>query len=719
MITNFICNGNAAEMLLYCRRVKIMRKEPIFRNIKKANLIGKLWLIMSILLFAGVSVIVVYVYNVFANRLWKQTESQFLLHNEKYSMLIVKMLEKREMLLNAVASGFAFNNLDDDRFVETLKYYNAIYDELNTVYAGFNTRKHLDSSWVATPEYDPRTRDWYKGAVSGKGLYITDIYVDANTGKPMVSLSVNLKINENLFGALATNLDMNDVRKLLDNNKKDSIQFFLVSEKGNFLVHEHYGFSDSIFEIENKSYAKLGQVILSNESNIGETPLGAERVFFCSNRIPNTKWFLVSMQPISILLTEINKLIVKLIIISLLFFTVFSVAFFIILSVNIKPIKLTLSILKNISEGEGDLTARLPVQGYGEISDLSIYFNRTMEKIRSAIETVGCNIAGMQGVGQNLSNNLIGTASAVNQISANIVGAKQQVLTQASGVTETAATVEEIIHTIKQLNGSIENQSMRLGKSFSAIEQMVSNTASTTQTLDKTNEVIKTLAAATAEGKETVATSSSVTQKIAEESGSLLEASNVIQHIASQTNLLAMNAAIEAAHAGESGKGFAVVADEIRKLAEESSTQGKAITATLKVLGGEIETLSSSAKTAEEKFTEIFMLSDQVKTMSQKLMEVMREQGMESSSVLKELHEINTVTTQVNKGSAEILRGGENAAREMKKLDELTRVITDSMNEMANKAMQIDNAMNEINEISLKNKLSIENLVNEVNKFKV
>jgi len=696
-----------------------MRKEPIFRNIKKANLIGKLWLIMSILLFAGVSVIVVYVYNVFANRLWKQTESQFLLHNEKYSMLIVKMLEKREMLLNAVASGFAFNNLDDDRFVETLKYYNAIYDELNTVYAGFNTRKHLDSSWVATPEYDPRTRDWYKGAVSGKGLYITDIYVDANTGKPMVSLSVNLKINENLFGALATNLDMNDVRKLLDNNKKDSIQFFLVSEKGNFLVHEHYGFSDSIFEIENKSYAKLGQVILSNESNIGETPLGAERVFFCSNRIPNTKWFLVSMQPISILLTEINKLIVKLIIISLLFFTVFSVAFFIILSVNIKPIKLTLSILKNISEGEGDLTARLPVQGYGEISDLSIYFNRTMEKIRSAIETVGCNIAGMQGVGQNLSNNLIGTASAVNQISANIVGAKQQVLTQASGVTETAATVEEIIHTIKQLNGSIENQSMRLGKSFSAIEQMVSNTASTTQTLDKTNEVIKTLAAATAEGKETVATSSSVTQKIAEESGSLLEASNVIQHIASQTNLLAMNAAIEAAHAGESGKGFAVVADEIRKLAEESSTQGKAITATLKVLGGEIETLSSSAKTAEEKFTEIFMLSDQVKTMSQKLMEVMREQGMESSSVLKELHEINTVTTQVNKGSAEILRGGENAAREMKKLDELTRVITDSMNEMANKAMQIDNAMNEINEISLKNKLSIENLVNEVNKFKV
>ena len=210
-----------------------------------------------------------------------------------------------------------------------------------------------------------------------------------------------------------------------------------------------------------------------------------------------------------------------------------------------------------------------------------------------------------------------------------------------------------------------------------------------------------------------------ITQKIAEESGSLMEASSVIQHIASQTNLLAMNAAIEAAHAGEAGKGFAVVADEIRKLAEDSATQGKTITATLKTLSGEIETLSASSKTVEEKFNAIFSLAEQVKDMSNRLTEAMREQENGSREVLTAIKSINTVTIEVQAGSEEMLKGGEGVAEEMQKLDNLTRVITESMNEMASGAVQINNAVQEVSEITQKNKRSIEALASEVSKFKV
>lgn len=107
----------------------------------------------------------------------------------------------------------------------------------------------------------------------------------------------------------------------------------------------------------------------------------------------------------------------------------------------------------------------------------------------------------MRNIGSDLASNMTETASAVHQISANIDSVKQQALTQAASVTETAATIEEIIRTIKQLNGNIESQAASVAESSSAIEQMVSNIASITQTLDKTNDVIKTLATATADGK--------------------------------------------------------------------------------------------------------------------------------------------------------------------------------------------------------------------------
>ena len=312
-----------------------------------------------------------------------------------------------------------------------------------------------------------------------------------------------------------------------------------------------------------------------------------------------------------------------------------------------------------------------------------------------------------------------GATINIKQIKENIDDTQQQILNQEASVTQVASTVEEIIRTIKSLNSRIESQAMSVSQSSSSIEEMVANIVSITKTLQKSDDVITQLYKATADGKETLKHSSTVAERIAEESGSLMEASSVIQHIASQTNLLAMNAAIEAAHAGEAGKGFAVVADEIRKLSEESSSQGKMISTTLKSLSTEITSLSEASKTVGDNFTEIFSLGEEVKDMSGRIMEAMREQEAGGKHVLDAIHNINDVTEEVSQGSGEMLVGGEDIANQMKKLDEIAHGITNSMHSVEDMAKKLDEAAQGVARIAEKVRTCTNSLAKQVDKFKI
>ncbi len=384
-----------------------------------------------------------------------------------------------------------------------------------------------------------------------------------------------------------------------------------------------------------------------------------------------------------------------------------------------RPLVSTAEALKNIAEGEGDLTVSLPMRGNDEISDISLFFNKTIQKLRKSIGSVGKHSVIMEELGNSLAVSMTKTALSIDEIRASIEGVKSQAHEQTASVSETKGTVNRIIGNLEALNGNIENQAASVMHSSESIEQMVENIALITQSLEKSNALAKTLADATAEGKQTLLNSNTVTQKIIEQSGGLLEASNVIQNIAEQTNLLAMNAAIEAAHAGESGKGFAVVADEIRKLAEESSSQGKAITETLRNLSDEIEVLSSSTKIVEDKFNTIFNLSENVRSMSSELTTAMHEQENGSKEVLEAIKRISTITADVKTGSEEMLTGGRGIFDEMHKLDNLTFRIKDSMNEMSDGVMQISTTVQEVDDLAQKNELSIKRLAHEVKKFKI
>ena len=572
-------------------------------------------------------------------------------------------------------------------------------------------------------------RDWFNSAIEGKSFF-SEPYISRANGQLINTLSVPVyDDNKTIVGVLSADIS----GLFLSQNIADIV----VGKTGNCYIMGSTGIiiadrdtdlvqsQDNIIEQAKtdpslaSTAAFLQYVLDSNEGEVCYYDYQGVDYIASFSAVKTTHWSIVIRAPVNEFMGTVNTLRNTMISIGISVLIGALIIVYFVARTMVKPIQTTVSTLQNISQGDGDLTVRLPVGGNDEITDMSEYFNKTIDKIGTSIRTVGINSHTMEEIGNELASNMTETASAVNQISANIDGVKQQALTQAASVTETAATVEEIVRTIKQLNTSIENQASSVARSSASVEQMVANIASISQTLGKTDSVIGNLTTATGDGKATLVTSNTVTQKIAEESGSLMEASNVIQHIASQTNLLAMNAAIEAAHAGEAGKGFAVVADEIRKLAEESSMQGKTITSTLKNLSGEIEMLSSSSKTVEEKFNTIFNFAEQVKEMSNSVTEAMREQENGSREVLTAIKDINMITAEVQAGSEEMLKGGESVAEEMRKLDELTRNITDNMTEMASGAVQINNAIQEVNEITQKNKHSIESLALEVAKFKV
>jgi methyl-accepting chemotaxis protein len=579
---------------------------------------------------------------------------------------------------------------------------------------------------------DLKDRSYFKRAMAGEKnidvifsrltnrivvLFASPIFQSDEKDSPVVGVLIAQKDGGKTLSDIVVNL----------RSSMESGYNYLVDMKGTIIAHpdndlvvnQFNPIQAAVDDPSLKSWANLVSTALNEKEGHYRYTYEGESLLSYYHQVPGFSWLLFSTIEKNDVYSQLSQMrFIVLIIVIIMVITGLLIAFFVGRSIS-KPIVKVTDTLKDIAEGEGDLTRVITINSKNEIGKLAQYFNETLEKIKNLVVVIKNEGTILSNIGSDLASNMNETAAAMNEITANIQSIKGLIVDQGVSVSETNSTMDHLVGNIKKLDEHVDNQSANVSQASSAIEQMVANIRAVTETLIKNEQNVKILLDASGVGRSGLEKVTDDIREIAHKSEGLLEINSVMANIASQTNLLSMNAAIEAAHAGEAGRGFSVVAGEIRKLAESSSGQSKKIGIVLKEIKESIDKITSSTENVLSKFEAI---DSSVKTVAEQeecIRNAMEEQGTGSQQTLQGVSNVNEITAQVTSSSHEMLGEAKEVIHESNNLEKATHEITSGMNEMVIGAEQINIAINRVNEISGKNREGIENLIKEVSRFKV
>ena len=349
----------------------------------------------------------------------------------------------------------------------------------------------------------------------------------------------------------------------------------------------------------------------------------------------------------------------------------------------VSPVRHFSQKMEDIASGEGDLTASIEIQSRDEIGVLSAGFNRFNSTLRSMIRNIKESVASSAKEVDTVVTSATETSSAVQEMKANIKSVSDSVDNLLENMNKSGTRLNSVQSDVQDLKNQISSQVSAVEQTGSSAEEIDAQAQSISNTSKKRKEETEKLSKVVTDSRNDLQRVQARVDSLTQKTGDMENAVSVISGIAAQTSLLSMNAAIEAAHAGEHGRGFAVVAEEIRKLAETSAENSKSIREALKQSVKEVHALSSTFENTQQVFSQVEELSNSVQTSFEEIEQTVTELSQGIQEITRSIVDIRDAVTQIDEKSGNINDSSEKLTEHNRNNEALVENLSGALSEIS------------------------------------